>query len=263
MMKAKRILIAACLAVMASASAFGQAERTGKTTVVLGEELTPKDTAKVRRFKNHLIAPKGEWQCGITVMYADFSSANSEYMMLLQGLDASASMLRLAPQAAYTFRNNHAIGARFQYTKINGMVDTATADLLGNFSMTLEDIHADSRSLSGCIFQRTYWGLDRNGRVGLFWDYILGYTRTNSRFYTGEDSDSYTVSQKGHLGFAPGLVYFPMNNVSIQASICLADLSYNYVEGYDDGVVTGTRHAWKAQASLNVLDLNFGLTIHF
>lgn len=263
MMKAKNILVAVCLAVMASASAFGQTGRTGKTTIVLGEELTPKDSSGTHRFKNHLIAPKGEWQCGITVMYADFSSGNSEYMMLLQGLDASATMLRLAPQAAYTFRNNHAVGARFQYTNINGFVDTGTADLLGNFSMTLEDIHASSRALSGSIFQRTYWGLDRNGRVGLFWDYILGYTRTKSRFYTGESSTAYTVSQKGHLGFAPGIVYFPMNNVSIQASICLADLSYNYVEAYENGVVTGTRHAWKAQASINVLDLNFGLTIHF
>lgn len=263
MMKAKKILIAVCLAVMASASASGQAERTGKSVVILGEELTPKDTAGSGRFKNHLIAPKGEWQCGISVMYADFSSGNSEYMMLLQGLDASASMLRLAPHAAYTFSNNHALGVRFAYTNVSGMVDTATADLLGNFSMTIEDINASTRSLSGCVFQRTYWGLDRKGRVGLFWDYILGYTRKITRFNAGGSSGSYTVSQKGHLGFAPGLVYFPMNNVSIQASICLADLSYNYVEGYEDGVITGTRHAWKAQASLNVLDLNFGLSIHF
>ena len=263
MMRTKIIFTAVCLAFLATATSFGQTEKVGKTAVVLGEEIMPKDTSTSVRFKNHLIAPKGEWQCGVSVMYADFSGSNSEYMMLLQGMDASASMLRLAPEAAYTFKNNHSVGLRFQYTNASGNVDTATADMLGNLSITLEDVNVSSRSLSGCVFQRTYWGLDGKGRVGLFWDYILGYTRKTSEFYIGDSSDSYTVSQKGHLGFAPGIVYFPMNNVSVQASICVADLSYNYVQAYDNGVVTGTRNAWKAMASINVLDLNFGLTIHF
>ena len=262
-MRTKKLFTAVCLAFLAAVTSFGQTERTGKSTVVLGGEIMPKDTSRIVRFKNHLIAPKGEWQCGVSVMYADFSSSNSEYMMLLQGMNAGASLLRLAPEAAYTFKNNHSVGIRVQYTNATGTIDAATADMLGNLTLTLENMNVNSRSLSGCIFKRTYWGLDRNGRVGLFWDYILGYTRKTSQFYIGESSDSYTVSQKGHLGFAPGIVYFPMNNVSVQASICVADLSYNYVQAYDNGAITGTRNAWKAMASINVLDLNFGLTIHF
>lgn len=256
------IMMAVCLMFMAAATAFGQTNGEDTETVVLGKELMPKDTTKQRKFKNHLIAPKGEWQCGLSVMYADFSSDNSEYMLLLQGLGANASMLRLAPEAAYTFADNHAVGARFQYTNINGMVDTATADLLGNFSMTLEDLNAQTRSMSGSIFQRTYVGLDNNGRVGIFWDYVLGFTRSRSQFYTGDASSSYSLKKKVHLGFAPGIVYFPMNNVSIQASISLADLSYSNVTAYEGGAVVGTRHAWKAQASLSILDISFGLTVH-
>lgn len=248
---------------MISAPVFGQSEKAEKTTIVLGGEISPADSTKNSRFKKYLIAPKGEWQCGLSIMYADFSSRNSDYMMLLQGLDANASMLRLSPQAAYTFKDNHAAGVQFRYTNFNGVVDAVTADLLGNFSMSLEDINANSRGLSACVFQRTYWGLDRQGRVGIFWDYILGYTRKNSTFFTGEASSAYTINNKVHLGFAPGIVYFPMNNVSIQASICLADLSYNNVKAYEDGATVGVRHAWKAQASINVLDLNFGLAIHF
>lgn len=262
-MRTKSIFCAVCLMFMATVASFGQTEGVAENTVVLGKELMPKDTTKARRFTNRLIAPKGEWQTGLSVMYADFSSRNSEYMMLLQGLDAKASMLRLAPQAAYTFADNHAVGVRFQYTTVNGMVDSATADLLGNFSMSLDNIQANSRALSTCFFQRTYWGLDKHGRVGLFWDYVVGYTRKNSNFKTGSASSSYVVNNMLHLGFAPGLIYFPMNNFSVQASICVADLSYNNVKAYEKGQVTGTRHAWKAQANLNVLDLNFGLTIHF
>lgn len=246
----------------ACVSAFAQSDGKERETIVLGGEIASKDTSKVRRFKNHLIAPKGEWQCGLSVMYADFSSNNSEFMLLLQGVDANASMLRLAPEGAYTFADNHAVGARFQYTNINGMVDSATADLLGNLSMDVSGLNAQSRSMGGSVFQRTYVGLDRYGRVGIFWDYVLGYTRSKTQFYTGEASSAYSLNNKISLNFAPGIVYFPMNNVSIQVCISLAGLSYTNVKAYDNGQVAGSRQAWKAHASLSVLDLSFGLTVH-
>ena len=247
---------------MAAASVYAQSDSNDSATIVLGEDLSAKDGSKASRFKNHLIAPKGEWQCGLSVMYADFSSSNSDYMLLLQGLGANASMLRLAPEAAYTFKNNHAIGAKFQYTNIDGLVDTASADLLGNFSMSLDNLNASSKSMSASVFQRTYVGLDKYGRVGLFWDYVLGISRTTTQFYTGDASDSYSLNEKISLGFAPGIVYFPMNNVSVQASIGLASLSYGSTKAYEGGDLVGLRKIWKANASLNVLDLNFGLTIH-
>ena len=251
-----------CL-MMACLTAYAQDGDKEQGTIVLGEEIVPKDTTRSRRFKNHLIAPNGEWQCGVSIMYADFSSDDSDYMLLLQGLNANASLFRAAPEAAYSFADNHAVGVRFQYTNVNGMVDTATADLLGNLSMSLENLNAMSRSLSASIFQRTYVGLDNQGRVGLFWDYILGMSRTQSQFYAGESSSAYSIKKKFNLAFAPGFVYFPMNNVSVQASISLAELSYSNMTAYDDGNVVGVRNAWKAQASLNMLGINMGLTVHF
>ena len=260
-MRTIRILTTLCL-VMASISAFAQSEDKKKETIVLGKEMAPKDTTKTSRFKTYLIAPKGEWQCGLSVMYADFSSNNSEYMLLLQGLDANASILRLAPEATYTFADNHAVGARVQYTNINGVLDAATADLLGNLSLSVSDIRAMSHSMGGSIFQRTYVGLDKLGRVGLFWDYVVGYTRSKTEFGPGGETSAYTINNKLNLGFAPGLVYFPMNNISVQASISIAGLSYNNIKAFNDGHVTGYRHAWKAYASLSLLDLSFGITVH-
>ena len=261
MMRFRHIISAAVIMFMAAAVASARTDGAGK--ISLGDEITPRDTSRTHRFKNHLIAPKGEWQCGLSVIYADFNSEDTDYMLLLQGVNASASMFRLAPEGAYTFADNHAVGVRFQYTNANGMVDTATADLLGNFSMGLENVNAESRSLSACVFQRTYVGLDNQGRVGIFWDYVLGVTRSKSQFYTGNASSSYSLKKKIHLGFAPGIIYFPMNNVSVQAAISLADLSYNRVEAYEDGRLSGSRNAWKAQASLNIMDISLGLTVHF
>lgn len=257
-----RKFIILCMILSASVSVHAFAQGENDHAIRLGEEIAPKDTTSQRRFANRLIAPKGGWQCGLSVMYADFSTANSDYMMLLQGVDARASMLRLSLEGAYTFRPNHAVGARFSYTNIDGVVDAATADLLGNLSMSFSNMHAMSRSMSGSIFKRTYVGLDTYGRVGIFWDYVLGYTWNKTHFYTGDAPTAYSLNKKIHLGFSPGIIYFPMNNVSIQFSISIADLSYNDVSAYNDGVRIGGRHAWKAQASLNILDLNFGITIH-
>ena len=53
-----------------------------------------------------------------------------------------------------------------------------------------------------------------------------------------------------------------MNNVSVQACVSLAGLSYNTVQAFEQGTVTGSRQAWKAYASLSILDLSFGLTVH-
>ena len=260
MMRTKSILLMCCLSFMAAVPSFAQAE--GGKTVVLGEEMASADGTKEKRLKNRLIVPKGEFQVGLSAMYADLSSRNSDYMLLLQGLDASANMYKVAPQVSYTFADNHSVGLRFQYSTARGMMDSGTADLLGNFSMALEDVNAVTSSMGASVYQRTYIGLDKFGRVGVFWDYVLGLTGTRSQFYTGEQSQAYSLKKKYHLGFAPGIVFFPMNNVSIQASICLADVSYSDVTAYDGDKIVGSRNAWRAQASLNVLDLNFGLTIH-
>ena len=251
----------ACILVMSAVPAFGQTEG-GKEVIVLGTEITPKDPAKQKRFTNRLIAPKGEWQCGMSVMYADFNSANSDYMLMLQGLNLRASMLKITPEAAYSFKDNHAVGVKFNYLKFGGMLDSATADLLGNMSLSVSDINAATSSMGGSVFQRTYIGIDKQGRFGIFWDYILGYTRSKTQFASGEASNSHTVKEKGYLAFSPGVIYFPMNNISIHANISIADVSYATTKAYQNGNEVGMHKGWKAQAGLNLLNLSFGLAIH-
>lgn len=262
MMRTINGFLIACLLMAAGLPVFGQSDGKGNDTIVLGREISPMDTTIHRRFINRLIAPKGEWQCGLSVMYTDFNSANSDYMLLLQGLDAKASMMSIAPEAAYTFMDNHAVGVKFNYSKLSGMLDAATADLLGNLSLSVSDVSATSSSIGGSVFQRTYVGLDRQGRFGIFWDYILGYSRTSTQFTAGDSASPSSVREKVYLAFAPGVVYFPMNNISIQANISIADISYSCTTAFEDGNAVGIRRGWKALAGLNLLNLSFGLTLH-
>ena len=252
-----------CLALVLTLSSYAQPAKTSRSGVVLGSEIAPRDTTAQNRFTNRLIIQKGTWQCGIMVMYADFDSTNSDYMLALQGLSAKASILRFAPEASFAVSDNHAVGVRFQYTKANGLLESMTADILGNMSLPIENLSAGSSSISANVFYRTYFGLDKRGRFGIFWDYVLGYTRGKSQFASADEPSPYTFKQKGSLGFAPGVIYFPMNNISVQACISLVDLSFSHVGAYNaDSELTGTRTAWRVQSKLNVLNLSFGLTLH-
>ena len=78
----------------------------------------------------------------------------------------------------------------------------------------------------------------------------------------GNPSSNYTTNDKFSLALSPGLVYFPMNNISVFLSLSLAEASYNYSRAYNEGVLTGARHKFKAQANVNLLSLNFGLAVH-
>lgn len=240
-----------------------KSKKPKKPTVVLGTHI-PKDTTKFssRSLKVYEIVPKGEWQIGGSVAYADLSSDDSEFMLLVDGASASASVLRLAPYLSYAYKSNQSVGVRFNYTAANCALDQATLDLLGNLELAVNDINVKARTIGASVYNRSYVGLDRRGRVGLFMDVALGYSRTKSVFAMGNPSDAYTMNRKISLSFAPGVTFFPMNNVSCFLSLSLADASYNMTRGYSGGEVTGTRDFFRIQAKLNLLAVNFGLAVH-
>lgn len=215
-----------------------------------------------RSLRTHLIIPKGEWQIGLTAAYMNLSTDNSEFLLLLNDSYAAASVVRFNLHGSYAYMANQALGLRFQYTHGGAAVDATTLDLLGNFSLELKDIKANTQSWGAAVYNRSYLGLDDRGRAGLFLDVALGYTRAKSVFALGAPSSNYSTNDKISLALSPGFVYFPMNNISLFLSVSLADLSYNYSRAYSDGVLTGARHKFLAQAKLNLLSLNFGLAVH-
>lgn len=291
MRKTAAILTALMLPLMAAASEPGPTDvRTSDADLVTDADTTLIDasmTAKVPRGKSnrkplklglrlrrdttdfthrslrtHLIIPKGEWQIGMTASYMNMSSDNSEFLLLLEDTYASASIVRLTVHGSYAYMPNQAIGLRFQYTNGGASVDAATLDLLGNFDFSVKDIKANTQSWGAAVYNRSYLGLDQRGRVGLFLDVALGYTKSNSKFQMGNPSSNYTTNDKISLALSPGLVYFPMNNISVFLSLSLAEASYNFSKAVTDGVVTGARQQFKAQANVNLLSLNFGLAVH-
>lgn len=230
-----------------------------KRPLVLGRRLA-RDTTDVskRSLRTHLIIPKYDWQIGMAASYVNLSADNSELLLLLNNSSAYLSLARLSVSGAFAYTDNHSIGIRLQYTNGNCSVDAATLDLLGNFSYDIKDVRAKTYSYSGSVFNRSYVGLDSRGRVGVFLDTGIGYTKSRSDI----NASSYTVNNKISLSLSPGVVYFPMNTISVFAFISLADVSYNRSKGYSGGEFTGERNFFRAQARLDLFSINFGLSVH-
>ena len=223
---------------------------------------TVHDSLHKRRLASYTIIPKGDWQIGMAASYMNISTDNSDYLLILNGTSANASILDISLQGGFAYMNNQSAGLRLKYSTGNCLIDASTLDLLGNFSLDIENIRAKYLSYSAYLFNRSYIGLDRLARVGFFIDAALGYVRSRTDVFPEDVHSSYSTNDKISLVLSPGIVYFPMNNVSIFASVSLAEISYNHSKGFKDGVFVGDRLSFRAQSKLNLLALSFGITVH-
>lgn len=260
------------VAIFMTAGAMAQSNdkhvKQPRQTIKLGGEMVHKrDSLKKsdkRGLSQHLIIPKGEWQLGAQISHVSMSSDNSEYMLLLNNINANGSITKVAPFVAYSYRNNRSIGLRFQYTSASGNVQDGDLDLLSDdLNFHIEDIHADMSSVQTAIYHRSYIGLDNKGRIGLFSDIMLGYTSSKTRFiYNEQTKDAYTKTDQVKLSLHPGIVVFAMNNISTHVSMGIGGVSYNHTKYIKGGEVIGTRDYSKANFKLDVLDISIGLSIH-
>lgn len=260
------LLTASVLFVSDAFSQEYKKQKPARETIELGGEIMNKDSLKnkSRGLSQHLIIPKGEWQLGLQVSHVSLSSNNSEYMLLLNNIDANGSITKIAPFVAYSYRNNRSIGVKFQYSTASGAVQQGDLDLLSDdLNFHVEDIRADLLSFQAAVYHRSYVGLDNKGRIGLFNDIVLGYTNSRTEFvYDTNTEDTYARTDQVKLSLHPGVVVFVMNNISMHVSMGIGGVSYNNTKYIKNGETIGKRDFSKANFKLDVLDISMGLTIH-
>ena len=250
----------------ATAQTGTKKEKHTRETIKLGAEIH-KDSLKKKRNRGlleHLIIPKGEWQIGAQISHVSMSSNNSEYMLLLNNIDANGSITKVAPFVAYSYHDNRSIGLKLQYTSASGTVEKGELDFLSDdLNFEIEDVRAEMNSYQASIYHRSYIGLDNRGRIGLFSDISLGYTNSKSVFtYNEQTADTYTRSNQLKLSLHPGIVVFAMNNVSTHVSMGIGGVSFNNTKYFKNGETIGKRNYSKANFKLDVLDISIGVTIH-
>lgn len=211
---------------------------------------------------------KGEVMLGLSASYATLSSEDSDFLLVLEHIDADGSVATIKPYVGYAYKDNHAVGVRFGYTHLRGDISNLGFNLgeQNDLSGALEDMGFDSDNFSFAIFHRSYVGIDAKGRFGVFGELEAAVHSGTSRFsYLSGDEIKYSNSDniKFKLSFNPGVAVYIFPNVCGTLSFGLGGLQYAKVTQRDDaGQKVGSREASKLRFRLNLADINIGVTVH-
>lgn len=213
-------------------------------------------------------AYKGEVMCGLTASYGTLSSDDTDFMLIIDNIDASGTIATVKPFVGYFYRDNNCVGVRFGYKYVNGKIDNAILDLgeKNDITMDIPYINLRSNNYSFGIFHRSYAGLDPKGRFGLFAEFELALSSGTSEFtYESGNDRKYTSSDNTKVGlsFNPGAAVYIFPNVCATLSFGLGGIQYTSVTQKDaEGNRIGTRKASNMKFKLNLAAINFGMTIH-
>lgn len=213
-------------------------------------------------------AYKGEVMAGLTASYGTLSSDDTDFLLVLDNIDASGTVATVKPFMGYFYRDNRCLGVRFGYTHVGGTLDKAVFDLGEGNDVSTDipyfDITSDNFSFG--IFHRSYAGLDPKGRFGLFAEFELAVSTGSSEFaYESGDviKRTYSDNTQVKLSFNPGAAVYIFPNVCATLSFGLGGIQYTTVTQKDaDGNKIGSRKASNMKFKLNIAAINIGMTIH-
>lgn len=213
-------------------------------------------------------AYKGELMLGMTASYGTISSDDTDFMVILDNIDASGTIATVKPFLGYFYRDNNCLGVRFGYEHVGGTLNNALFDLGESNDVSTEIPYIDltSDNFSFGVFHRSYAGLDPKGRVGLFAEVELSLSSGSSTFSYESGGKINTTNSENlrlQLMFKPGIAVYIFPNVCGTLSFGLGGFQYTHVKQTDaEGNEIGTRDSSKLKFKFNIAAINLGLTIH-
>ena len=211
---------------------------------------------------------KGELMMGLTASYGTLTSDDTDFLVILENINASGTIATVKPYFGYFYRNNRCFGVRFGYTYVDAKLDAARFDLgEGNdVSFDLPYIGVKSNNYAFGIFHRSYAGLDPKGRFGLFAEVELSMSSGRSEFAFesgGEVHTTFSDNLRAKLSFNPGAAVYIFPNVCATLSFGLGGVQYTHVTQKDaEGNKVGSRTASNMRFRLNLAAINIGMTVH-
>lgn len=233
-----------------------------------GKHFLPTKRRMDREINKIKFAYKGEVMMGLTASYGTLSSDDTDYMIILDNINASGTVATVKPFAGYFYRDNNCIGVRFGYRHVSGSLNDVKFDLGESNDMSFDipylDMSSDNYSFG--IFHRSYAGLDPKGRFGLFAEFELSFSTGSSDFAYKSDGvtkRTYSDNNRIQLMFNPGAAVYIFPNVCATLSFGLGGIQYTSVTQKDEnGNKIGSRKASNMKFKLNIAAINIGMTIH-
>lgn len=205
---------------------------------------------------------------GLTASYGTLSSDDTDYMIILDNINASGTVATVKPFLGYFYRDNNCIGIRFGYRHVGGSLNDVRFDLgeSNDISMDIPYLDMSSDNYSFGLFHRSYAGLDPKGRFGLFAEFELSFSTGTSDFAYETDGAirrTYSDNTRVQLMFNPGAAVYIFPNVCATVSFGLGGVQYTSVTQKDEaGNKIGSRKASNMKFKLNIAAINIGMNIH-
>lgn len=217
-----------------------------------------------RGIKNYRFIPKKKWIGGLTFSYVNFDSDDSSLLFsILKDFDCNFRTFSVKPFVGYAIRDNLVVGMKMGYNHTIAQLDNISMDV-EDLDISLKDMRYAEDTYSIAVFHRSYVGLDRGKRFGLFNETTLSYNMGTSSFARGKDSDlkrTETTLNELHLGINPGLSVFIMQNVCAELSLGVVGFKYRVEKQKNNLGETGKRRNSGANFKINLFNINIGITL--
>ena len=218
-----------------------------------------------RKIENRLLVKKHGWMGGLTFTWAEYNSDDTEFLSLIKDFNCKANMLSINPFVGYFYKDNACLGIKFGFERVSASLGGLNIDIDDDMSFGLSDMAFKQEMLRATLFHRSYVGLDKSHRFGLFNETALSFN-TGTSFYerpvTEELKNTSTRIREIQIGFNPGATVFIMENVAAELSFGIAGFKYRQENQTVNGEESGWRKSSGANFKINLLNINIGVVAY-
>lgn len=218
-----------------------------------------------RGLYNYIFIPRGQWMCGITASYGEFSTRDLQILSMLEDFDFAGHTFSVRPYISYFFNHNQSIGLRLGYTESKGTLASLSLNFDDDMNFDIKDAMYRNNSYTAAVMYRSYIGLTRRGRFGVFNEIELSFSSGEAdfnRIIGGDMRRTHTTYMESRLSFSPGICVFIMKNVSFNVSFGVVGFYLRNEKQWVNEAPAGNRFTSGANFRFNLFNINFGLGVH-
>lgn len=218
-----------------------------------------------RGVQNQLFVKKKSWMTGLTVSHGRYESEDTELLSLLKDFDCEAQTFSINPFVGYFIKDNMSVGVKLGYQKVYANLGSFNIEIDDDMSLELKNMSFDQHMFNTTLFHRSYVGIDKGKRFGLFNETTLSFNFGNSHYIRGSETnrrDTETNIQEIRIGLNPGATVFIMENVSAELSFGVAGFNYRRQRQKTNGEESGWRNSSGANFKINLLNISIGIVAY-
>ncbi|WP_455672169.1 hypothetical protein [Phocaeicola sp.] len=220
-----------------------------------------------REIKNGLFVPKGAWLGGCAFSYNEHLSEDLHFL-IIDNINSEGYTFKVSPFVGYFIKDNMAVGLRGSYSRT--LIDLGTIDVnLGDdLSFKLKDNKYKANNFTVSGFMRTYMSIGGGKIFGFFNDVRVTYGYGEAKFSQPDENNSnairgtYQTKHKMQIGAAPGLTAFVTNFASVEVSVDVVGLNFNWIKQNTNQVENSSMHNSSANFKIDLFSINIGMCVY-